>query len=101
MNIRQEFKPWRPKTKSVRSVTTNKKRDHGYVTTKDPVLARMFHEFIDRDVSAKDLADRLGVGDDTIRRWKHGMNYPNSQHMANMAQLLGYEVTLTRKEPAE
>lgn len=92
---------WRPKMKIRQQAPIEKVRSHWYVRTKDPVIARMFREFIDLDISSKDLAAKLGVGDDTIRRWKHGLNYPNSQHMANMAQLLGYEVTLTRKEPAE
>ena len=58
-------------------------------------LVRSLFDAIDRSgLSYRHIEERTGVSFVTLSRWKHGQNAPRWVDFENVAQVLGYEITL-------
>lgn len=73
-------------------------RGRNEIRTADPVLRSLFLEMHRLKIPASKLADQLGVTRVCISRWKKGMSNPSNINVVNMADQLGYDITITKRE---
>jgi transcriptional regulator with XRE-family HTH domain len=67
----------------------------------NPLTVRT-RDLIERDgISPKDLAKRSGVDRRTVWSWTHEHRAPRIDMLEAVLNVLGYELTIRRKEPSD
>lgn len=71
------------------------------VRTASPILRTIFSEMTIRGVRLQDMAGRIGRHENRISEWRRGQVEPGVLVVEEMAQTLGYHLTLTPIEGDE
>lgn len=56
------------------------------------IFAKNFYKLRKSTMSQKKLAEKLGVGINTVRRWEKGRNMPSPDHLVNIAEVFNVSV---------
>jgi transcriptional regulator with XRE-family HTH domain len=86
------MKPREPKEK------VRKLDSRNAIVTGEPLIRQIFDEMWDQRVTQEDVAAKAGVSWNVLSRWKKGHNDPRLSLFKAVAEVLGYEIVLRKRD---